>query len=166
MLTNLWTSLTLPWPRAVSVGDASDSELGVDAAELNLLVARRVTTGSVKPADYASSVVRALAFAMVGDRAAAEQESQRAIDASPESPTAWEVAALLATHYGEDPSYDLRVGDVARGAALGNGTAFLPSLVYDIATFRAYPSDGLVGEANRLRPNAPWPWVLEPFLAP
>jgi O-antigen ligase len=166
MLTNLWTSLTLPWPRPVSVGDASDSELGVDAAELNLLVARRVTTGSVKPADYASSVVRALAFAMVGDRAAAEQESQRAIDASPESPTAWEVAALLATHYGEDPSYDLRVGDVARGAALGNGTAFLPSLVYDIATFRAYPSDGLVGEANRLRPNAPWPWVLEPFLAP
>jgi hypothetical protein len=55
---------------------------------------------------------------------------------------------------------------VARGAALGNGTFFLPSLIYDIATFRAYPSDGLVGAANRLHPNAPWPWVLAPLLAP
>jgi O-antigen ligase len=166
MLTNLWTSLTLAWPRPVSVGDASDSELGVDAAELNLLVARRVIDGVVHPNDYASSVVRALAFAMIGDRAAAEAESQRAIGATPESPTAWEVAALLATHYGDDAGYYLRVGNVARGAALGNGTAFLPSLVYDIATFRAYPSDGLVGQANRLRPNAPWPWVLEPLLTP
>jgi tetratricopeptide (TPR) repeat protein len=164
MLTNLWTSLTLSWPRPVMVGTASDSELGVDAAELNLLIARRVTTGSVDPADYASNVVRALAFAMSGDRAQAEEESRRAINAAPESPTAWEVAALLATHYGEDASYDLRVGNVARGAALGNGTAFLPSLVYDIATFRAYPSDGLVGKANRLRPSAPWPWALQPFL--
>jgi hypothetical protein len=76
------------------------------------------------------------------------------------------VGALLASHYGEDPGYDLRVGEVARGAALGNGTFFLPSLIYDIATFRAYPSDGLVGAANRLHPNAPWPWVLAPLLAP
>jgi O-antigen ligase/tetratricopeptide (TPR) repeat protein len=166
LLTNLWTSLTLPWPHPVDVGDASDSELGVDAAELNLLIARRVITGSVNPDDYASSVVRALAFAMVGDRAAAEAESERAIQAAPESPTAWEAGALLARHYGDDATYDLRVGDVARGATLGNGTAFLPSLVYDIATFRAYPSDGLVGQANRLRPDAPWPWVLLPFLAP
>lgn len=165
MLTNLWTSLTLPWPRPVTVGDESDSELGVDAAELNLLVARRVVDGTVDPGDYRSGVVRALAFAMAGDRARAEGEVQAAIQAAPEVPTAWDVAALLASHYGEDPAYDLRVGEVARGAALGNGTAFLPSLIYDIATFRAYPSDGLVGAANRLRPDAPWPWVLEPFLA-
>jgi Tfp pilus assembly protein PilF len=166
MLTNLWTSLSLQWPRAVAVGDPTDSELGVDAAELNLLIARRVTEGRVNPDDYASSVVLALAYAMAGDRTQAEAEAQRAIQATPESPTAWEVGALLASHYGEDPGYDLRVGEVARGAALGNGTFFLPSLIYDIATFRAYPSDGLVGAANRLHPNAPWPWVLAPLLAP
>ena len=166
MLTNLWTALTLHWPRAVAVGDPTDTELGVDAAELNLLVARRVTQGAVDAEDYHSSVVRALAFAMAGDRAQAEAEAQAAIQAAPESPTGWEIGALLARHYGEDPDYDLRVGEVARGAALGNGTFFLPSLIYDIATFRAYPSDGLVGGAERLRPKAPWPWVLEPLLAP
>ena len=165
MLVNLWTSLTLPWSRPVSVGDEADDELGVDAAELNLLVGRRVTGGAVDPADYQTSVVRALAFAMVGDQPAAEAASQQAIEATPESATAWEVGALLERHYGEDDSYDLRVGNVARGAALGSGRAFLPSLIYDIATFRAYPSDGLVGGAERLRPKIPWPWALEPYLA-
>jgi tetratricopeptide (TPR) repeat protein len=165
MLTNLWTSLTLRWSRRVTIGDASDSELGVDAAELNLLIARRVTEGRIEPDAYRSDAVRALAFAMIGDRAQAEAASQRAIQAAPDASTGWDVAALLASHYGEDPDHALRVGEVARGAALGNGTAFVPSLVYDIATFRAYPSDGLVGDANRLRPDVPWPWALEPLLA-
>ncbi|HEX6655068.1 MAG TPA: O-antigen ligase family protein [Candidatus Limnocylindria bacterium] len=166
MLVNLWTSLTLTWSRQVTVGDEADDELGVDAAEMNLLVARRVTEGAVNPADYQTSVVRALAFAMTGDRSQAEAESQRAIQATPESSTAWEVDALLKQHYGEDNSYDLRVGTVARGAALGSGRPYLASLIFDIATFRAYPSDGLVGGAERLRPKTPWPWALERYLAP
>ena len=164
LLTNLWTSLTLPWPRTVTVGDPANSELGADVAELDLLVARRVLEGTVDPEAYGSPTVRAIAFAMVGDRPHAEAEARRAIAAAPEAAAAWEVAALLARHYGDDAADDLRIADVARGAALGTARPALPSLVYDIATFRAYPADGLVGDAERLRPDTPWPWVLEPYL--
>jgi O-antigen ligase len=166
LLNYPWTSITLPWPRRVTVGDPSNSELGVEAAELNLLVARRVIEGSVNPDDYRSDVIRALAFAMGGDRGEAEVESQRALSAAPDAQAGWEVAALLARHYGQDPTPYLRVGDVARGASLGTGKPALPVLVYDIATFRAYPADGLVSAAERLRPDEPWPWILEPYLAP
>ena len=39
-------------------------------------------------------------------------------------------------------------------------------LTQDIATFRAYPDDGLIAGAHRLTPTGAWPWVLEPLLAP
>jgi tetratricopeptide (TPR) repeat protein len=165
LLTNLWTSLTLPWPRPVGVGDGTAPELGLDAAELNLLIARRVANERVDPEVYTTPVVRALAYAMTGDRAAAEVEVRRALSATPESATGWEVAALLARHYGQDAEPFLRIGDVARGAELAGGTPAPPALVYDIATFRAYPADALVAEAQRLAPSVPWPWVLEPYLA-
>jgi hypothetical protein len=49
---------------------------------------------------------------------------------------------------------------------LGGGASRPAFLIFDIATFRAYPADGLVGSAQRLLPDTPWPWVLEPLLAP
>jgi O-antigen ligase len=166
LLTNPWTGIVLPWDRPVAVGDPSTSELGVDAAELNLLIARRLSGELVRPEEYHSIIVQALAYAMRGDRQRAEAASQLAIHASPEAASAWEVAALLARHYGEDPEPYLRIGEVARGAQLGSGKPGLPGLIYDIATFRAYPADGLVADALRLQPERPWPWVLEPYLAP
>jgi tetratricopeptide (TPR) repeat protein len=165
LLTNPYTSLTLPWPRPVSVGDGTAPELGVDVAELSLLIARRVANEDIDPDAYATPVIRALAYAMTGDRPAAEDEVQRALTAMPESPTGWEVAALLARHYGQDAERFLRIGDAARGIQLASGTPEQPALVYDIATFRAYPADGLVADAVRLVPSQPWPWVLEPYLA-
>ena len=163
-LTNLWTRLTLPWPRHVPVGSGEVPELGVDAAELNLLIARRLADEPLDVDDYVAPATRALALAMTGDRAGAEAEVRRGIAATPESPTVWEVAALLASHNGQDPAPFLRVGDVTRGGGLGSGRPTLPALIYDIATFRAYPVDGLVAGAVRLQPDVPWPWALEPYL--
>jgi hypothetical protein len=165
LLTNHWTGLTLPWPREVSVGDGRSSELGADVAELNLLIARRLAGEPIEPDDYAGPITRALAFAMGGHQAQAEAEIERGIRVAPASTTAWEVAALLARHYGRDPQPLIRISNVVRGAALGSGPSRPAYLIFDIATFRAYPADGLVNAAERLLPDTPWPWVLEPLLS-
>jgi Flp pilus assembly protein TadD len=166
LLTNYWTGLTLDWPRPVLVGDGQADEQGVDAAELNLLIARRLNGEPIRVDDYAGTVPRALAYAMLGERAAALAEAERATRVAPETPSAWDIAALLTAHYGGDPAPLVAIGDAARGASLARGPARLPGVIFDIATFRAYPADGLVNAAERLLPETPWPWVLEPLLAP
>jgi tetratricopeptide (TPR) repeat protein len=166
LLTNYWTGLVMTWPRAVPVGAGRDSELGVDVAELNLLIARQLAGEPVRAADYVGPVTRALALAMLGDREAALAEIDRAKRLAPGSTTVWEVAALLERHYGGDPEPMIRISNVARGVPLGDEASRAAYLIFDIATFRAYPADGLVGSAQRLLPDTPWPWVLEPLLAP
>jgi tetratricopeptide (TPR) repeat protein len=166
LLTNPWTGIALPWPRPIVVGDGSVPELGAEAADLNLLIAHRVTGEPIAPADYRPGVARALAYAMVGDGAAAEAEAARATAAAPASLFAWEVSALLAQHDGRDPSHALRVAEVLRGRPAYGGPPGVAGLTYDIATFRAYPRDGLVSAAQRLLGDRGLPWVLEPLLAP
>jgi tetratricopeptide (TPR) repeat protein len=166
LLTNYWTGLTLPWPRTVLVGDGRADEQGVDAAELNLLIARRLNDERIRVDDYAGLVPRALAYAMLGERASAVAEAERATRVAPETPIAWDIAALLTAHYGGDPAPLVAIGDAARGTSLARGPARLPGVIFDIASFRAYPADGLVMAAERLLPETPWPWVLEPLLAP
>jgi tetratricopeptide (TPR) repeat protein len=166
LLTNYWTGLTLPWPRDVTVGSGRASELGAEVAELNLLIARRLAGEPVRAAAYIGPVTRALAYAMAGDRDAAEGEIDRAKRLAPGSTTVWEVAALLDGHYGWDPQPMIRISDVVRGAPLATQASRPAYLIFDIATFRAYPADGLVTAAQRLLPDTPWPWVLEPLLAP
>jgi tetratricopeptide (TPR) repeat protein len=165
LLTNYWTGLVMSWPRAVPVGKGRDSELGIDVAELNLLIARKLAGEPVRAADYAGPVTRALAFAMLGDRDAALAEIDRAKRAASGSTTVWEIAALLERHYGGDPEPMLRISNVVRGVPLSGEASRQAYLIFDIATFRAYPADGLVGSAQRLLPDTPWPWVLEPLLA-
>ncbi len=166
LLTNYWTGLTLPWPRVVPVGDGSASELGADAAELDLLIARRLNGEPIRADDYAGPIARSLAYAMLGERADAVAEIERAKRVAPGTATVWEVAALLTAHYGGDPAPLMRIGDVVRGAAAATGASRPAYLIFDIATFRAYPADGLVTAAERLLPDTPWPWVLEPLLTP
>jgi O-antigen ligase len=166
LLTNHWTTLTLPWPRDVNVGDGRAAELGEATADLNLLIGRRVLGETIDPADYPSTYARLLANAMLGDRPATEAEVRRAIAQAPGSATTWELAALVHRHYGLDVSYELAVSNVARGVALGGGGGGGGRATYDIATFRGYPADGLVREAVRLVPDTPWPWVLERLLPP
>jgi hypothetical protein len=166
LLTNPWTGLALRWPRPIAVREGGVPELGADAVELNLLIARRVTGERVDPTDYRPGLVRALASAMLGDRTTAEAETRRAIATAPGSLAAWETAALLARHYGEDPSYAMKISDVLRGHPQAAGPPVAAALTYDIATFRAYPADELVSAAHRLLAAEGWPWVLESLLAP
>jgi hypothetical protein len=157
--------LTLPWPRTVEIGTGTAEELGAETAELNLLIGRRVNGERIEPADYDGLFARALAEAMVGDRDAALATIERAIGASRASPTTWELAALLARHYGIDETHFVEVGNVARGSSLAEFGSRAAYLTFDIATFRAYPADGFVSAATRLLPATPWPWALEPLLA-
>jgi hypothetical protein len=166
LLTNMWTTLTMPWPRTVDVGDGRAPELAAETADLNLLIARRVLGQAVSPSDYPGIYARLLAHAMLGERDEALDLVQRAIDTARASSTTWELAALVRRHYGLEVDHELEVGEVARGEPLPEGPSRPASLIFDIATFRAYPADGLVRSAERLQPETPWPWVLEPLLAP
>ncbi len=165
MLTTYLTGLTQPWPRPIAIGDDHASELAADIEERNLLVARRLTGEPIRVDDYNGSIARALAAAMIGDQATAEEEVRRGLRRDPSSTTMWEVAALLGRHYGTDDGRLERVADATRGQSLPDPSQ-PPSLIYDIATFRAYPGDGLVTGAERLVPDQPWPWLIEPLLAP
>ncbi len=166
LLTNYWTALTLSWPRDVQVGDGRAPEIGAATADLNLLIGRAVLGEPIDPDDYPSTYARLLAHAMLGDREAAEAEVRNAIAESPASATTWELAALVHRRYGRDVTYELAVGNVARGVVLGGGGSGGGRATYDIATFRGYPADALVRAANRLQPDIPWPWVLERLLPP
>jgi O-antigen ligase/Tfp pilus assembly protein PilF len=165
LLTSYLTGLTQPWPRPITIGDVQASELPPDTEERNLLVARRLAGEPIRVDDYRGSIARALAAAMLGDQATAEEEVRRGLRRDPSSTAMWEVAALLGRHYGTDDGTLERVADATRGQPLSDPPA-PPTLIYDIATFRAYPADGLVSDAVRLLPDRAWPWVIEPLLAP
>ncbi|HEY7332035.1 MAG TPA: O-antigen ligase family protein [Candidatus Limnocylindria bacterium] len=166
ILTNLWTTIVRPWPREIDVGDGRAPELGTEIADLNLLVGRRVLGQGVDPEAYPGIHARMLAHAMVGERDAALDLADRALREARTAATTWDLVALVRWHYGRNVDYELAVGELVRGAALGSGAARPPGLTYDIATFRRYPVDGLVAGAERLLPTSPWPWGLAPLLAP
>lgn len=164
LLTNQYTSLATEWPRSVSVGNASALEIDPTASELNRLLARRSAGEPVADGEYTSPAVRALAYGMAGDRDGAQNALDAAIEAAPTSVLTWDVAALLQRHWGQDPSRAQAVGEVLRGRPVATKPPTVPRLIYDIASFRAFPRDGLVSAAEHLLPETPWPWVLEPLL--
>ena len=57
---------------------------------------------------------------------------------------------------------ELEIASVVRGRPFPARDAepTPPGLIFDIASFRAYPGDGLVSGAVRLRTEPPYPWVL------
>ena len=120
-----------------------------------------LVTYSTKPR---GGVVHTLALAMAGDRAAAETALDAAIDQQPTSVVAWDLAALLRRHWGEDVTRTLAIAQVLHNGPLSTAKPRPPGLIFDIATFRAYPRDGLVASAERLLPDQPWPWMLDRLL--
>jgi tetratricopeptide (TPR) repeat protein len=166
-LQQLWpTALVVQWPHTVPLGSDLPAERGTELQQLSLLVARRVRDEPLRPAAYASASIRALAFAMVGDRSSARGALAAAIRETPDDAITWDLDALLRRHWGEDDALALRVGAVTRGRPLARGPGSIPTLTRDIAALRAMPADGLVSGAQRLLAPGPWPWVLEPLLAP
>jgi tetratricopeptide (TPR) repeat protein len=167
LLTNWWTGLTIRWLRPVPLGEEQVTELGGETAEMNLVIARRIEGVDLVVASYQYPLARALALAMSGDRVAAHVALTAAIATEPGSPLAWQIAALLQRHWGEDDAHALRMIEVSSGVRSGPVAPRrgVP-LLQDIATFRAYPGDSLVVAAQRLSPPVGWPWVLDPLLAP
>ncbi len=161
----LWQiTLAVPWPRTVVLADPGGIARGTFTGQLALLVARRQSGSDLRADAYTLASIRAVAFAMQGNRAAAAVALEAATREQATDPVTWDVAALLMTHWGEDDARALRIGDVTRGAPLSDLPPAPPPLTYDIASLRAYPGDGLVSKAERLLLDRPWPWVLEPLL--
>jgi tetratricopeptide (TPR) repeat protein len=164
LLTNRYTAPGIDWPRRVSVGYETVAEQDVTESELNVLIARRANGETVDPRAYRDPLVRTLALAIAGDRTAAETALDSAIDQQPTSVVAWDLAALLRQHWGEDVTRTLAIAQVLHNGPLSTAKPRSPGLIFDIATFRAYPRDGLVASAEHLLPGQPWPWMLDPLL--
>jgi O-antigen ligase len=164
LLTDWETGLLVPWPRPLALPADPGIASGTFNRQLALLVARRQRGDDLKPESYALASVRALAFAMEGNRGAARSAIAAAYGEQPADPVTWDIAALLLAHWGEDNSTALRLGNITRGWPLPTEPPEIPALSYDIGSFRSYPGDGLIRAAQRLIPTQPWPWDLEPLL--
>lgn len=168
LLTNLRTAIELPWPRPVDPGDEPMAAIDPATAQLNLLVARRVAGETIDPADYEAPIVRAVAARMAGDRATSEAALTTAHATNPHDLLTWDLTALVAWSWGEDPDPARRIGAVIRGSLLVAPETRIdpapPGLSYDIGSFRIYPRDGLVAAAERLLGPVPYPWFLGPLL--
>lgn len=155
-LVNLQTTLVLDWPRRVAPADAVPAGLDPTVGELNLLVATRMTGGTIDPSHYAAPAVRALALAMLGDRSGALEAVDTAQRSDPHTVLTWDVSVLLLRHWGLDDARALRIDEALRGGPLPGGSSEPARLVWDVATFRPFPADGLVSGATRLLSRDSW----------
>ncbi len=155
-LVNPQTTIVLAWPRQIDPGSTVPPELDPTSGELNLLVATRTTGGTVDPAQYAAPAVRAFALAMVGDRSGALMAMDTAQRSAPHDVLTWDVSVLLLRHWNLDATRAVRIDEALRGGPLARGGAEPARLTWDVATFRAFPADGLVSGATRLLSPDSW----------
>jgi hypothetical protein len=122
-----------------------------------------MSSKSIDPDDFDDMAVRALAHAIRGEGAEAESLIERAIETQPGQVLAWDVAIVMRDHQGRSTQHERAIAAVVRGSELADRepSPTLPALSFDIASFRAYPRDGLVAAAARLRTDPTYPWVLE-----
>jgi tetratricopeptide (TPR) repeat protein len=168
LLVNRLTSLAIEWPRVVELDEVSAGELGAQALELNRVLAAAATGEPLDPAGVVDPAVRALAAAMIGDRELAEAALAESIATQPDSLTTWEAVLVLRRHWGEPLDDALRIyaAVAGRSAPSRDAPPGLGNLSYDIATFRAFPLDGLLSGAEHLVPPRAWPWAMEALLPP
>ena len=140
MLTTYLTGLTQPWPRPIAIGDPTTAASWPPTSRSGTCWSRGALTGEpIRVDDYTGSIARALAAAMIGDQATAEEEVRRGLRRDPSLHHHVGGGALLGRHYGTDDGRLERVADATRGQSLPDPSQ-PPSLIYDIATFRAYPA--------------------------
>lgn len=168
LLVNRLTSLAVDWPRRVELDEAAAGELDVQALELNRVLAAAAVGEPLEPSAVLDPAVRALAAAMAGDRGQAEAALAEAIATQPESLTTWEAVLVLRRYWGEPLDDALRIYTAVRGrpAPSPDARPGVAGLSYDIATFRAFPLDGLLRGAEHLLPPRVWPWAVEALLPP
>jgi O-antigen ligase/tetratricopeptide (TPR) repeat protein len=160
------TALALDWPRIVEVGDSELAEDFGALTEMNRLLASHVNGEPVDPERITDPATRAVAHALAGDRPAAEASLEAAMAADPDQPVTWEIAVVLHAHWDEPIDELVRIGEAVRGGPFPgrDQVTLIPSLTYDIASFRGVPLDGLLTGAERLRTAPPFPWILERLL--
>jgi Flp pilus assembly protein TadD len=163
-LVNLQTTLAFDWPRRVTPGDRIPAEIDRTTGELNLLIATRATGGTVQPARFSAPAVRALAYAMAGDRGDALATLATAQRTAPHEVLTWDISVLLLRHWNLDAARAERIDEALRGGSLPRGSTEPARLVWDVASFRPFPADGLVSGATRLLSPIPWPQAVEALL--
>ncbi|HEX7196932.1 MAG TPA: O-antigen ligase family protein [Candidatus Limnocylindria bacterium] len=163
LLTQPLTRFLVDWPRTVPIGAGTITDYTDASWQLNVVLARHAMGEPIDPGSFADPAVRAFAWAVAGDRAAAEGLLAEAIDAAPDEPRTWDLAIVLRDSWGASTVKEIRVASAVRGRRfpprdLRAGT---PGLALDIGSFRAYPLGGYVTGATRLRTDPPYPWVLQ-----
>jgi tetratricopeptide (TPR) repeat protein len=166
LLTNRNTALAVPWPRTVNLPVGEVDTSADPNPDLTALLADAAEHGTpAVPAD-ASQSVRALAYAIRGERAAAEQSLANAMRDESADALTWEIAPVLELHWGEDAQAALRVAAFFHNGPLSFEAPGIPQVTYEVASLYIYPRDMLVQAATRLSPVPPWPLALERFLPP
>jgi O-antigen ligase len=162
LLSQRLTAFAREWPRDVAIGDSTlDDDFGAQF-EFNRLLAWWAMAEPIDVASIADPATRALGHAMRDERAEAEEWLERAIDAAPDGITTWDVTIVLRDHWGLSVDEEIAIAGVVRGRPFPdrNAPVRVPGQIFDIATFRTYPADGLVSGAQRLGTSPPYPWIL------
>lgn len=159
------TTLAIEWPRRLPIGGAEVEGVGPDA-DLNVLLGQWAMGERIDPQTIADVRARAVAHAILGQEAEADSWLERAITAAPSEPLTWELAVVLRDHWGRPTERERRIGEVVRGGPFPtrHPSSALPTITWDIASFRGIPVDGLVLDAVRVRPSQNFPWALEAVL--
>lgn len=162
LLSHVLTGFVADWPRPVRIGDGTIPDYADPSWQLNRLLAWHAMGEPIEPATIDDPAVRALAHAMLGERAAAEALLERAIDEAPASSATWDIAIVLRDAWGEDVSDEIRIATVVRGRRFPERQAevAIPRTSFDISIFRVSPRDGFVQDAIRFIPARPYPWIL------
>jgi len=164
LFDDLYTSLSVSWPRRVSIDVANTAQPTSATGQLGLVFALRAAGQPATPTPGMEPAVAAVAEALAGDRAEAAKALAEAQRSAPLDPLTWEVASVLETHWGQDPTHAMAVATFLRGGSLSRVAGGPPVVTYEIGSLHVQPRDELVRGAQRLIPNPPWPWALERFL--
>jgi tetratricopeptide (TPR) repeat protein len=163
VLSQRLTTLAMEWPRRVPIRAAeADEAIGPDA-DLNRLLGQWAMGEPIDPESLSDPRAQAVALAMLGEEAESDAQLERAIAAAPEEPLTWELTIVLRSHWGRSITDELRVAEAVRGGPFPSRQASdaLPTITWDIASFRGWPIDGLGLPAERVRPPLNFPWALE-----
>lgn len=160
------TALALDWPRTVQVGDTQLAEDFGSLTDMHRLLAQHANGEPIDPGAFADAGTRALAHALAGDRPAAEDWIEIAMASAADQPVTWQLAILLRTRWGEPVDELIGIAEAVSGGPFlrRDQVARVPSLTYDLASFRGVPLDGLLTDAERLETTPPFPWILERLL--
>jgi tetratricopeptide (TPR) repeat protein len=161
-----YTALSVSWPRRTLIDPTTVAPPATPTGQLALVLALAAEGEPVIPPAGSDPSIDAVAAALRNDRNAAALALQEAESREPLESLTWEVAAVLQSHWGQDPTHAIAVATFLRGSPLPLVAEDPPTVTYEIASLHIVPRDELVRGAERLMPTPAWPWALERLLPP